>query len=304
MSFSFTKPGNIAPEDSARIQGGQLQSQLDATPRLVPGTTGVQTKLRKGDTGVSFSASTVTLSQGASKGTAYSVSFPRALAQYVTFQTGSVAPTVDANFPNDGDWGWYRDTVTGYNYFAINQEGTLRYPTITTLPGAITSTQHGDLSGVDTSSARHVFGQITGTISATQHGDLSAAVGTLHGFAQVSGSITAAQHGSQTSGTLHAVASGATAGFMSTTHYTLVNGATASDTASTLALRTASAHLQCARLLCSGNEGDTLRQVVTVRGAAVTKPTGGATIDAEARTAISALIDRLSAAAGGHGLIG
>ena len=40
-------------------------------------------------------------------------------------------------------------------------------------------------------------------------------------------------------------------------------------------------------------------QVVGARGAAVTDPTGGATVDAEARTAIVALIDRLQA----HGLI-
>ena len=35
------------------------------------------------------------------------------------------------------------------------------------------------------------------------------------------------------------------------------------------------------------------------RGAAVTAPTGGATVDAEARTAITAVIERLEA----HGLI-
>lgn len=43
-------------------------------------------------------------------------------------------------------------------------------------------------------------------------------------------------------------------------------------------------------------------RVVTTRKTAVTKPTGGATIDAEARTAIDAIIDRLRVT-GGHGLI-
>lgn len=43
-------------------------------------------------------------------------------------------------------------------------------------------------------------------------------------------------------------------------------------------------------------------QVVTTRGAAVTDPTGGATVDAEARAAIVAILDRLGHTAG-HGLI-
>ncbi len=43
-------------------------------------------------------------------------------------------------------------------------------------------------------------------------------------------------------------------------------------------------------------------KVVGVRGAAVTKPTGGGTVDAEARTAIDLIIDRLGITSG-HGLI-
>jgi hypothetical protein len=43
-------------------------------------------------------------------------------------------------------------------------------------------------------------------------------------------------------------------------------------------------------------------RIATNRGAAVTKPTGGSTVDDEARTAIDAIIDRLRVT-GGHGLI-
>jgi hypothetical protein len=43
-------------------------------------------------------------------------------------------------------------------------------------------------------------------------------------------------------------------------------------------------------------------QVVGARGAAIANPAGGATVDAEARAALVALLDALRAATG-HGLI-
>lgn len=66
-------------------------------------------------------------------------------------QEGIVPPAL-ANFPDDGDFGWYRDTVGTITYFTWNRSGTLY--------------SLKDISVYD-------FTDITGTISAAQHGVLT-----------------------------------------------------------------------------------------------------------------------------------
>ncbi len=128
---------------------------------------------------------------------------------YVEYHEGTGAPTL-ANFPENADWGMYFDTAATALYLIRNREGTLLKP--------------------------H-FLSLTGSLQTGQHGDRSAEVATMHAFTQISGAITAAQHGNQTSGALHAVATGATAGFLSAADKTKLDDATSSATASTLVLR-------------------------------------------------------------------
>jgi hypothetical protein len=216
-ALSTIKPGGLTTDGVAalRINATQTQSQINAQPKVVAQRAGkTKTTLRDGDFGATFGTEYVTFSQGASKGTSYSIRLPRALAQYVALQSGSGAPDVDANFPNEGDFGWYVDTDGPTYYWVVNYGGALVSPTLSTLPG---------------------------TLTFAQHGDLSAGVGTTHGFAQISGTITAAQHGDFTAvaanDNLHALATAARPGFLSATFFSLLNGATAAQTANTLVKR-------------------------------------------------------------------
>ena len=110
-------------------------------------------------------------------------------------------------------------------------------------------TNVGTVDGVDVSAhaARHLPGGADALPTA-----VPAAVGTANAegvAASFSRSDHVHAHGNQTSGTLHAAASGATAGFMSAADKTKLDGCTAAATVSTLMLRDASADTALRRLL-------------------------------------------------------
>lgn len=126
---------------------------------------------------------------------------PDSVTQYQDPQNGTVAPAV-ANFPNDGDFGWYHDTVGSITYFTVNRSGALYSlsDSLTTLSGSIS-----DLSG---------------SITAAQHGNFTA--------------IAA-------NDSLHALATTARPGFMSAADKVDLNAATNAATANTLVMRDANA---------------------------------------------------------------
>lgn len=134
---------------------------------------------------------------------------PPGIDKYLDLQTGTVPPIL-ANFPNDGDWGQYYDTVATALYWVRNISGSLVYLN---------------------------FLGFAGTISDTQHGDRSATATVMHDFDQISGEITGAQHGNRGGGALHAAVTGAANGFMIAADKTKLDAATALATASTLVLR-------------------------------------------------------------------
>lgn len=224
-----------------------------------------QKRNRFGDQFTTLNGDNLEFSISDSKGNLITRSLASDISGFLSYQTGTVAPTVATNFPEDGNWGWYLDTVTGYMYLPRNVSGTLYNITISTLAGTITGAQHGNLNAFV--GTMHAMGQISGTLSAAQHGDLSAAVATFHSFSQIGSTITAGQHGNLAGGALHSAASGAANGFMSTTHYNLVNGATASATADTLCLRDASGNVNGAAIEVAGTK------VVGARNTGWTAPT-------------------------------
>lgn len=145
------------------------------------------------------------------KGNVQEMIFSQDMTSYAPFQEGSGAPSVTANFPDDGDWGWYYDTVAGAMYWVRNRSGVLLKPN---------------------------FLSISGSLQTGQHGDRSAEVATMHAFTQISGTITDAQHGARSGGTLHANAiAGGAAGFLSGTDKALIDTATAAATANALVKR-------------------------------------------------------------------
>jgi len=242
MALSTRKQSSLGG-DSTQQNQYQTQSQLNAqrgTKAAVQN--GVQPKLRNGDTTIAVSGETLIIKQGAAKGTTFDFAISSAATGLQPYQTGTVAPSVATNFPNDGDFGWYENTTGPTYYWVINHGGTLRNISLSTLAGSLATGQHGDLSA--DSGAIHAFTQITGTLSDTQHGDRSTTTTTMHKFAQISGTISAAQHGdisgTSVSGDRHAPASATVYGFLSPTHYSLLNGATSSATSDTLVLRGAS----------------------------------------------------------------
>lgn len=97
---------------------------------------------------------------------------------------------VVADFPADGNYGWFRNDTSGAYGIVLNDAGSIVYPN---------------------------FVYISGTISLTQHGDLHGLGGTSHDFQQIFGTITDLQHGTRSGGTLHAAATGLANGFMTTT---------------------------------------------------------------------------------------
>jgi len=68
------------------------------------------------------------------------------LAHLLKFQTGTADPGV-ANFPLDGDWGWYYNTTTSKLWVPRNYNGVLIYPDFVSVSGTISDTQHGSRAG-------------------------------------------------------------------------------------------------------------------------------------------------------------
>lgn len=70
-------------------------------------------------------------------------------------QTGTAPPTIVDNFPTENEFGWYLDTNSGYNYFSLNYQGTLKNITLNTLEGELTNDLHGDLGRRTTAGNPH-----------------------------------------------------------------------------------------------------------------------------------------------------
>lgn len=187
-----------------------LTADINAQPKAIGMQDGkVPSGFRQDDIGHRVSASTLTFTKLDADGNAIDFPISQAVTQYVGKLTVTAAPTV-TELPNDGDYGWAINGTTVY--WAINDNGTIRFPTLSTLSGNITDAQHGDRSTTTT---------------------------TMHKFLQISGTITAAQHGSLTNNATasHSNATTSQAGFMSTAHFDLVDGATTAATPNTLVIR-------------------------------------------------------------------
>lgn len=91
----------------------------------------------------------------------------KGLSNFLPISRSATAPTTD-DLPEDGNFGWHLDTVTGFYYWALNDAGTVVLQNIATFTGTITAAQHGDLSAE--TSDMHSFDSITGHISDAQHG--------------------------------------------------------------------------------------------------------------------------------------
>jgi hypothetical protein len=149
---------------------------------------------------------------------------PPGIEDYLDLQTGAVPPVL-ANFPEDGDWGQYYDTVSTALYWVRNIAGSLTFLN---------------------------FLGFVGEISDTQHGDRSATTTTMHKFPQISGTITDVQHGSRGGGNLHNAVTGASNGFMSAADKNKLDAATASATVDTLVLRDGSGGAAFVNITTSG----------------------------------------------------
>lgn len=219
MSVSLNKPGSLGQNQTAEAY--QVQSQINRTP----GVTKIGTKVPRmgnGDFSMTVGSERFSLWLGADKGTRYQLDIPRSISdyRYIEYQEGATPPTT-GDFPDTGDWGWYKDTAATAIYLTMNQSGTLLNISLQTLAGTLTPTQHGNLA--------------------------STAASTMHSFNQLSGSLTTAQHGNfaaaATNDSLHAEATTARYGFLSPTNYSLLAGATSGPTADTLAKRGAAGAL-------------------------------------------------------------
>jgi hypothetical protein len=73
------------------------------------------------DTGLARSAAGVVKVTNGSSGSG------KLLVGGATFlgETSSATTPTTTEFPNDGDWGFHSDTVTGFHYLAINRSGTV-----------------------------------------------------------------------------------------------------------------------------------------------------------------------------------
>jgi len=284
--------GKFVKDMAYSVQSSQNQAQRTETIKNK-----FSNRNRFGDSAFRLNGSNLDIMIQDSKGNVIKRSLSSDLSNFMAYQTGTVIPTVAANFPTDGSWGWYLDSTTGYLYLPRNAGGTLRNITITTLEGVITITQHGNQSAAGGTS--HAFTQISGAITAAQHGNL--ATGTLHSFPVISGTITDAQHGSLSGGATHASA-GASAGFMSAGDKTKLDAATASATASTICLRDASGNINGTSIEVSGTK------VVGARNTGwVTQTAVASKVDLGAAPTVGALASWASAVDSmlkTHGLIG
>lgn len=146
-----------------------VQRQLDAQGQILPHSVdGLQPKgLRKGDRlmGRGTRGNITGIADG--RGGVASQEVPDSVTQYQDPQGGIVAPAL-VNYPKDGDFGWYRDTVGAVTYFTWNRSGTLYSlsDSITTLSGSITAAQHGVLTNNATARHSNVTTTVDGFMSA------------------------------------------------------------------------------------------------------------------------------------------
>jgi len=325
MPVSTNKAGNLGGNE--QVNNYQVQSQINNAPAFRNVSSAVNS-IKNGDFSMTVGSERISLWLGAANGTRHQIQLPRSLSnyQYIAYQDGTTAPTT-AEFPNDGDWGWYKDETTQYIYFVLNHNGAILKQRIETLTGSITSSQHGNLSAV--ASTMHAFSQLTGSITASQHGDLSSTTSNMHSFVQLTGNITESQHGDlssstatmhsfgsilgsltddkhgalgyQTSGgsNLHSLATTGHAGFMSVTYATMLENASTTDTADTLCLRNVNGDGTFRRVRCTGTIGGTAQQVLADRQAAITN----ANVVTPSAANCAGVINNILTAMRNHGLI-
>lgn len=278
-------PRNISRQSEGRSLNRDIRKhirdnarQINNQTRVASAQNGIPSDLKLNDLTTSVVGTTMNLGISDSKGRVTNFPISRAITQYQGKLIVTTAPTT-TELPQDGDYGWGINGTTVY--WAINDAGTIRFPTLSTLSGAITDTQHGDRS--TTTTTMHKFSQITGTITAAQHGALT---------------TTTASHQNATT---------SDAGFMSSTDKTKLDNATDAATASRLAIRNGSGN--CNFAIVTGtqfNVGST--KVVGAQGAAIADVAGTANAAYDAteqdmlndlKTAVNATLARLRA----HGLI-
>ncbi len=288
--------------DLVQSQVKQLQSQLNqqqnvqsVTDRLPNG------RGRYGDTSMRVSKNGIDIIIRDSRGGLRRAQIGTDINNYLGLVESTSAVAL-SNFPNEGNWGWFRNTSTDKLGLYRTVNGAVRGIDLSTIIGTISAAQHGDLSGAG-ATPMHAFTQIAGTITATQHGNLSAAGGTAHAMGQISGSITEAQHGALSTGTDHAAVTSSVNGFMLATDKVILDAATATPTASVIVKFTAGSNLQASTGVNVG-----ANKVIGARSTGWTAPTAtqskagfanGAT-SAEIEQNLSAVINALIT----HGLLG
>lgn len=118
MKLNFNRPGGLG--QSPGVSNYQIQTQANLQPSVVLiGST--LPAMKKGDLGMTVGETVCTLFVG-SAGAPYRIILPRG---YKAIQSGTTDPTVAANFPNDGDTGWYNRTSTTEAWLCYNIGGTL-----------------------------------------------------------------------------------------------------------------------------------------------------------------------------------
>lgn len=218
--ISPVKPGNLG--QNVNVTSPQQQQQINRNPGVVDVSDIVPRGMPAGSIGLNRGDSNFSFFLGVGQGKPQQIGpIPNAATdseqfKYLPWQEGNGAPTT-ANYPSSGDHGYYRDLATSYVYLDINHSGTLYTQNLETLAGVITAAQHSYL-GAATASTMHSMVQITGTITAAQHGNFTAATA---------------------NDSLHALATTAFNGFLSTSGFSLLTNATNASTPDNLARRTA-----------------------------------------------------------------
>jgi len=239
MAISTTKQGSLG-RDSTQINQYETQSQINAAPttKSAP-SNGRLPQLRNGDNSITVDTNGLIVRQGAAGGSYFATTISNAVSKYLAYQSGTVAPTT-ANYPVDGNYGFYENTATTQVYWATNHSGNLVVPSLSTMAGQITADQHGALAA--TNSAGSNLHPLATTASP---GFLSAADYTLlAGATAVTSNNTLFKRSAAGGGqlaVLNLVTSGGAAGALqvagTNVDVTDINTATASATANELVRR-------------------------------------------------------------------
>ncbi len=154
-TVSFLRPDRLTRGkgtgllDDLRATFTQINDQINSATQLRPrlNRNGVRpNRLRGGDSTTGRRVGTKDLYLGVADDTGKLNELPirQSLTQYQDPDSASGAPAV-ANFPVSGDYGWYKDTATGFVYWSWNDSGTLRPINLQTLAGTLTDELHGAL---------------------------------------------------------------------------------------------------------------------------------------------------------------